>query len=82
MADFFDQVESALQKAESIFGTSFTLGTSLTTFKGVWTAFEKIDPVDLKKSDIDCESMESLVRDVVIRAREWNVAEDEDTFAR
>jgi hypothetical protein len=49
MADFFDQVESALQKAESIFGTSFTLGTSLTTFKGVWTAFEEIDPVDLKK---------------------------------
>ena len=49
MADFFDQVESALQKAESIFGTSFTLGTSLTTFKGVWTAFEEIDPVDLEK---------------------------------
>ena len=49
MADFFDQVESAFQKAESIFGMSFTLGTSLTTFKGVWTAFEGIDPVDLEK---------------------------------
>ena len=49
MADFFDQVESGLQKAESIFGMSFTLGTSLTTFKGVWTAFEGIDPVDLEK---------------------------------
>ena len=80
MADFFDQVESALQKAESIFGTSFTLGTSLTTFKGVWTAFEEIDPVDLeKKGDIDCKSMESLVRDVVIRGREGDVGEDEDT---
>jgi len=80
MADFFDQVESALQKAESIFGTSFTLGTSLTTFKGVWTAFEEIDPVDLKKKGgIDCESMESLVRDVVICGREWDVAEAEDT---
>ena len=80
MADFFDQVESALQKAESIFGTSFTLGTSLTTFKGVWTAFEEIDPVDLEKiGDLDCESIESLVRDVVICGREWDVAEDEDT---
>ena len=73
MADFFDQVES-------IFCTSFTLGTSLTTFKGVWTAFEEIDPVDLeKKGGIDCESMESLVRDVVIRGRERDVAEGEDT---
>ena len=76
MADFFYQVESVLQKAESIFGTSFTLGTSLTTFKGVWTAFEEIDPVDLGEFD---EAIESLVRDVVIREREGDVAEDEDT---
>tara|TARA_B100001971_G_C17793743_1_gene335867 strand:+ start:100 stop:417 length:318 start_codon:yes stop_codon:yes gene_type:complete len=35
MADFFADIEGAIQEAESLWGTEFTLDTSTTVFKGV-----------------------------------------------
>ena len=35
MADFFDNIEGAIQEGERLFGTSFTLDSSTTVFKGI-----------------------------------------------
>ena len=35
MANFFDDIEGAIQEAESLWGTAFTINSSTTQFKGV-----------------------------------------------
>jgi hypothetical protein len=34
MANFFDDIEGAIQEAEALWGTEFTINSSLTVFKG------------------------------------------------
>ena len=35
MANFFDDIEGAIQEAEALWGTEFTINSSTTVFKGV-----------------------------------------------
>ena len=46
MADFFQQLEDALEAAEDVFGESFTLDSSLTVFKGIMEIDAPSDPDD------------------------------------
>ena len=51
MADFFEQITNALKMGETTFGADFTLNTSLTTFRGVFTSFLPNEALDLGNFD-------------------------------
>ena len=44
MADFFEQLENAVDAAQDAYGESFTLDTSLTVFKGIVDLDDSSDP--------------------------------------
>jgi hypothetical protein len=64
MADFFDNIADGVVSAESTFGESYTLNTSLTVFKGIIEQELPIYSEDLGDFDesIDCVIISSLAQ--------------------
>ena len=51
MANFFTQISDALESAEGIYGVNYTLSSSLTVFRGIFTGFDDDNAQELGEFD-------------------------------